>query len=96
MAVSEETHKLIAAFQRYIKTSDNAEIDKYSISELKKADRELGWRGTDSGFRFAIKDQIKSIEQADENKKQSHIRTVGYVIALAIALIATIVGLKLL
>lgn len=95
MPVSEETHKLIAAFQRYVKNSDASEIQDYSLNELKKAERELGWRDKDSGFRLAIQDQIRSLERTSENKSQSRIRAVGYIVALAIAIIAAIVGVMM-
>ena len=95
MPVSEETHKLIAAFQRYIKSNDPSEVVDYSIDELKKADRELGWRDKDSGFRKAIQDRITSLERNEENRKQSNIRAVGYIVALAIAIIAVALGFLL-
>ncbi|MCH9047728.1 MAG: hypothetical protein IH836_02095 [Proteobacteria bacterium] len=94
MPTSQKTQQLVASFQRYAKTGDVSEIIAYSVSELKSALRDLDWR--DPGIQSAIKDRIETLESKSDKKCQSVVRAVGYVVALAIAIVAVIFGAKFL
>ena len=92
MPTSQKTQQILAAFQRYAKTSNLSEIEAYSIEELKGAVRDLDWR--DTGIQDSIKDRIMALENKGDRKYRSIVRAVGYIVALAIAIIAVIFGVK--
>jgi len=92
MPTTQKTQQILAAFQRYTKTSDLSKIEAYSIEELKGAIRDLDWR--DPGIQDSIKDRIMALENKGDRKYKSVVRAVGYIVALAIAIIAVIIGAK--
>jgi len=91
----EQSQEIISAATRAAKYSDRAKLESYSLSALKKADKQLGSADINAGYRKEILERISEIENNRIDKKQSIVRAVGYLVALAIALIAVFVGVSL-
>ena len=85
-----ETLSLIAAFQRLAKTGDPTETNAYDLATLQRLDIALGNRDLDAAYRLALRDRISAVESKNAEKRQSTIRVVGYVVAFALAVLATI------
>ena len=60
--------KVVAAFQRCIKNGTKAEVEGYSLEELRRADQQLGTRDTDAGYRLALKERIEELEEIGERQ----------------------------
>jgi len=88
--LNKETAEVMAAFQRYIKSGDPAEIEAFGLAELRLADTRLGNRDIGADFRLAIQNRIADIEAASEKTYQSKVRVIGYVVAFAIGVLSTL------
>jgi len=86
----------MSAFQRYMSTNDSAEIDEFSLSELRSANQQYGQRDLNAGFRIALLDRIKEIEEENANKRAGKIRAGGIIVAFVVAISATVVSAILL
>lgn len=86
MPISPDSWRLIAAFQRFIKNNDKREIEQFSLSELERADQELGQKDLQANFRLAIKSQIASLLKRVDRKHESKVRALQVVVALVAAL----------
>lgn len=96
MASRDKTsQEIISAAEQYVKYSDRTKLESYSLADLKKADMQLGKADVNSGYRKAITERISEIVSNSEKTSQSKIRAVGYVVALAIALIVLLLGVLL-
>ncbi len=51
---------------RYVKSGDRSELEKFSLSVLKKADYQLSNRDIGSGYRRAITDRISELESQSD------------------------------
>lgn len=89
-ALNKETFELMSAFQRYIKTGNHAEIEAFSLAELRLADTRLGNRDVGADFRLAIQRRITDLEANSEKTYQSKVRTIGYIVAFAIGVLSTL------
>lgn len=85
MPTTEKTQKIIHAFN----TKDETAISGYSIQDLKDAIDDLDWRN--KGDQKSIQREIDRREKNEDKKYQSHVRAIGIVVALAIALIVGII-----
>ncbi len=65
MPLDQHTHEIVAAFQRYTRTSDEAEVDAFSLTELRLADEQLGHRDVRAAYRLAIQNRIRQLEEQD-------------------------------
>lgn len=89
MGTKEKTQKIIHAFS----TKNKDAIAGYSTEELADAIDDLDWRNP--GVQKTIKREIERRESNSEKKHQSNMRAIGYLVALAIALIAGLIIAKL-
>lgn len=64
--VNEETLKVMAAAQRFVKSGDLAVLQEFNLETLKMADYQLGGRDVNDGWRKAIQDLIKEREAIPE------------------------------
>ena len=88
MPTSQKTQQIAASFQR-----DSAdEIASYTIKELEAALADLGWR--DEGIQRSIKRRIDNLKENAARNSQSIARGIGYIVALAIAVIAVLLGAR--
>ena len=84
--------EVVAAFQRFVKSQTPGEIDKYTLAELLQVDAVLGSRDLNAGFRIAMRQRNANMQTSDERKYQSGVRIVGYVVAFAVGVLATLVA----
>jgi hypothetical protein len=80
-------NEIVAAFQRYLSTSDTREVDGFSLKELRFTDEQLGQRDTGADFRIAIKNKISDLELQDTRKHESKIRALNLVTGILIGLV---------
>jgi hypothetical protein len=92
MAVDQQTLEVMAAFQRYVKSRALSEIASYTLEDLRRADEVLGHRDINADFRIALRNRMKEIEGKGERKYQSWVRTIGYVVAFAAGVLATLLA----
>ncbi len=57
-----ESQEVISAAMRYVKSGDRSELERFSLSVLRKADYQLSNRDIDSGYRRAITDRISELD----------------------------------
>ena len=91
-----KAREIAAAFQSYVKTGDDSSIDSYSIQELRHADEAIGNRDINDSYRLSLRNRIKVLDDLHEKKQNSHIRTVGYLMAFALGVLSTVVAYWLL
>ena len=84
----------MAAFQRYLRTGDTAEIHAFSLEHLQSADEQLGQRDVGAGFRLAIQNRIKYLQEQERRVHESKIRgwnlVTGIIIGLVVAGLAKV------
>ena len=66
--------KIVAIFERFIKTRDSAERDELTLEEIRSADEQVGNRDVDRGFRIAMQNRIKELEQNEQRAHESNVR----------------------
>jgi len=85
----DKKQKILAAFQANFKRDNSAQIESYSLSDLRDADAMLGDRDLNAGFRIALRNRIGDLEKGDDRKHESKVsaRTlvIGAIITLVIA-----------
>jgi len=93
--MSDQTWKVIQAFQKYTKGDDSA-IENFSAADIRRADEELGWRDKDSGWRLSMENRIDDLlraEEKEENRKeQSHVRAWQVVVGIFAALLVAAIS----
>ena len=88
MPTSEKTRKILADFS----SSDEENHSKWSLAEIKEALADLEWRDEGAGFKVRMVQRAEALEKAEDRKHTSNRSALGYIVALAIALIAVAVG----
>jgi hypothetical protein len=61
-ARDQESQEVMSAAMRYVKSGDRSELERFSLSVLRKADYQLSNRDSGSGYRRAITDRITELE----------------------------------
>ena len=92
MRISDQRkQEIVAAFQRSLKRDNGEEIEAIGLVEVKQADEMLGNRDTDAGFRLAMRNRIKELENAESKQEQreheSKIRAWNLVTGILIGLV---------
>jgi len=81
----------VAAFQRSFKHDNTDEIESIDLVELRQADEMLGDRDISAGFRLAMQNRIKDLENAEakteQRKHESKIRAWNLVTGILIGLV---------
>ncbi len=89
MISEDKKHEILAAFVASLKRDNSAQIESYSLSELRDADAMLGDRDVNAGYRRALQNRIADMEKVDDRKHESKVsaRTlvIGAIITLVIA-----------
>jgi len=71
MRVSDQRkQEIIAEFQRSFTRDNEDEIGSIDLAELKQADEMLGDRDLNAGFRLAMRNRIRELEEADSKNEQ--------------------------
>lgn len=68
-----ESHAIMGAAMRYVKSGDRSGLESFSLETLKKADYQLGNRDSESGYRRAISDLIAEREDNNDSTKQADV-----------------------
>jgi len=87
MSPNAKTREVVGNFQRYLKTGDRSIIDTYSLAELRSTDEQCGSSGINAGFRIALQNRIKELEEENLSQYQSKVRVIGYIIAIGLLLV---------
>ena len=92
MRISEERkQQVIRAFQVSFKRDNSEEIEAIPLKELKDTDQMLGDRDLNAGFRLALRDRIKTLEQnvstQEQREHESKIRALNLVTGIIIGLV---------
>jgi hypothetical protein len=77
MSVDQHTLEVMASFQRYIRSNDLSEVQRYSLEELRHADESLGHRDISADFRIALRNRMRDIEGKNEKIYQSLVRALA-------------------
>lgn len=89
MISEDKKYEILAAFVASLKRDNSAQIESYSLSELRDADAMLGDRDVNAGYRRALQNRIADMEKVDDRKHESKVsaRTlvIGAIITLVIA-----------
>jgi hypothetical protein len=80
-------NEIVATFQRYQASNDRSEIDAISVSELRMTDEQLGQRDVGAGFRIAILNRIRELDEEARRKHESKIRAWNLVVGIAVGLL---------
>jgi uncharacterized membrane protein YccC len=66
-------NEIASAFQRYLASNSRSEIEVFSLDELRSTDEQLGQRDVGEGYRIAIRNRIKAIEEEErEEERRRH------------------------
>jgi hypothetical protein len=85
---TEKTRKILTDFS----SNDEEKHSKWSLSEIKEALADLGWRDEGASFKVRMMQRVEDLEKTKEREYSSKRSAMGYVVALAIALIAAFIG----
>jgi hypothetical protein len=86
-------NEVVAAFQRYLASSETSEIDAFSLHELHSADEQLGERDINSGYRIAIRNKISDLKLKESRKNECKLRAFNLLAGILIGfVIAGLVG----
>ncbi len=94
MRISEqEKNEIIATFQQTFKYKKEAEekVKTYSLEQLRQVNEMLGNRDTEAGFRIAIRNQIKRLEEKGQRMFDSKVRGMYIIIGLASAVLSGLI-----
>ena len=91
MNPNKRAHEIMSAFQRYLSNNDRTEINALSLSELRSADEQYGHRDLNAGFRIALLNRIKEIEEEKAERRALSIRSTGYGLMFVIAVCSGLV-----
>ena len=80
-------NEIISAFQRYLASNDRSEINNIPVSELRMTDDQLGQRDVGAGFRIAILNRIRELDETERRKHESKIRAWNLVVGIAVGLL---------
>ena len=80
-------NEIISAFQRYLASNDRSEINNIPVSELRMTDEQLGQRDVGAGFRIAILNRIRELDETERRKHESKIRAWNLVVGIAVGLL---------
>lgn len=84
--------EVVAAFQRFVKTQVQGDIDKYTLADLQRVDAALADRDLNAEYRISMRQRISDMQASGERKYQSLVRVVGYAVAFAVGVLATLVA----
>jgi len=65
------SQKIMSAAMTFVKTNDRSALESFTLSDLKKADQQLGDRDLDKGYRSVIKELISELEDKSEISSKS-------------------------
>ena len=85
MTPNAKAHETMSAFQQYLSTNIRVEIEAFSLAELRSADEQYGHRDLKSGFRIALQNRIKEIEEEKAELSAKSIRWTSYGLMFVIA-----------
>ena len=80
-------NEIVSAFQRYQTSNDRSEINAISVSELRMTDEQLGQRDVGAGFRIAILNRIRELDEEERRKHESKIRAWNLVVGIFVGLL---------
>ena len=84
--------EIVSIFQASFKRDNSADIDQLTLAELRDSDEMLADRDLNAGFRFALRNRIKHLEEKEGHRRESYIRAwnvaVGVVAGILIAVVA--------
>ncbi|MCH8248897.1 MAG: hypothetical protein IH913_04760 [Proteobacteria bacterium] len=87
MISEEKKREILAAFAASLKRDNSAQIESYSLSELRDADAMLGDRDVNADYRLALQNRIADLEKGVDRKHESKVRAWHLVTALIIGLV---------
>lgn len=76
---NERKNEIISAFQRSFKHDNRDVIESFSLEELRRADEMHGNSDLESGFRIALRNQIRRLEEREQRRFDGKVRA-GYAI----------------
>jgi hypothetical protein len=87
--------EIVRAFQVSFKRDNTEGIAAFTLGELRDTDAMLANRDLNAGFRTALRNRIKAIEDQQAQTKESYIRAMGYIVSFCIGVLATLVAVWL-
>lgn len=80
-------NEIATAFQRYLASNNRFEIELFSLDELRSTNEQLGQRDVGEGYRIAILNRIKDIEENERRRHESKIRAWNLVVGVLVGLL---------
>lgn len=80
-------NEIASAFQRYLASNSRSEIELFSLDELRSTNEQLGQRDVGEGYRIAIRNHIKDIEEKERRRHESKIRAWNLVVVVLVGLL---------
>ena len=87
MISPDRQNEIVAIFQRSFKRDNTDEIESVSLSELVDADAMLGDKDLNAGYRLAMRNRIAALEKKGEQKRDSKLRALDYVMGIITGLV---------
>lgn len=66
--------EIVSIFQASFKRDNSADIDRLTLAELRDTDEMLADRDLNAGFRLALRNRIKHLEEKLGQRRESYIR----------------------
>ena len=85
--------EIVSIFQASFKRDNSADVERLTLAELRDTDEMLADRDLNAGFRLALRNRIKHLEEKQGQRRESHIRAwdvaVGVLAGILITVVAT-------
>lgn len=91
MISEQRKQEVVRTLQVSFKRDNAKEIAMLTLSELRDTDAMLGDRDLNAGFRIALRNRMKELEDREAKRHESHVRVVGYVVSFCLGVLATLV-----
>lgn len=97
MRISDQRkNEIVAAFQASLKRDNSEVIEAIDLTELRQADEAVGNRDIDAGFRLAMQNRIKALEEKEKLTEQrvheSKIRGLNLITGILLGLVIAGLG----
>lgn len=82
--------EVVAIFQASFKQDNKSDIEALTLSELRDKDKMLADRDVNAGFRLALRNRIRELEEIECRKYDSYIRAWNLAVGVLAGILITI------
>jgi len=82
--------EVMSIFQASFKRDNSADVDRLTLAELRDTDEMLRDRDLNAGFRLALRNRIKHLEEKQGQRRESYVRAWNLVVGVLAGILITV------